>query len=262
MKLNWSHIGLTLSSLAIVIIWVISYMVTKTKKVENIEYTIESIEGARNLISDKEIKNMVDKVYNIELENLPVSELDLARLEDHLKKDNRIYESELHLDANRVLHVNVIQRRPIVRIIDKTGAQYYLDQEGKYISKHDFKAIRVPIATGIIEAFDQDWKTKKESKIKQCYDIVSALRKDDFLTALVEQINFEDQRIVMIPKMSSEIIVIKHLDHLDRKLNNLKIFYKTEMTNNDSWGKYKEIDISYYNQVVTRTTNQLRDNSP
>jgi len=255
MKFNWSHIGLSLSTLAVISVWITSFIITKQKKVEKISYGIESIEGARNLISTKEVKNMVDKIYNIDIMNLPISELDLINLENHLKKDNRIYESEVHLDANREMHIRIIQRRPIVRVIDETDAQYYLDQEGKYISKQDFKAIRVPVATGKIEAFNKNWKNKKGSNIKKCFEIVNAIRKDDFLVALVEQIHFENERIVMIPKMSSEVIVIKHLDHLDQKLNNLKRFYQTEMTNNNSWGKYKEIDISYKNQVITRLAN-------
>ncbi len=254
MKLNWSHITLFISSIAVLAVWINSILTTQNRKVEKIFYAIESVEGARKLISTKEIKTKVNEVYDLDAGPIKISELDLSKLEAYISKDNRILSTEIHLDARRELHISIIQRRPIVRIIDKSGAQYYLDQEGEFVSKQDFKAIRVPVATGEIESYSADWK-KKKGNINDCYTIISALRKDKFFTALIEQIHFENERIKMIPKMGSEIIVINDLNHLDQKLQNLKTFYETEMTHNNAWGKYDEIDISIKNQVIPRTTN-------
>lgn len=254
MKLNWSHITLYTISIAVIAVWIASIITTQNRKVEKIHYTIESVEGARKLISTKEIKMKVDEIYDLDADEIKISALNLAELESFISKDNRVLTTQIHLDANRELHINVIQRRPIVRIIDSSGSQYYLDQEGQYVSKQDFKAIRVPIATGEIESYSADWKTKK-GRINDCFTIIQALRKDQFFTALVEQIHFEEQRIKMIPKMGTEIIVINDLSNLDQKLQNLKTFYETEMTHNNAWGKYDEIDISIKNQVIPRTTN-------
>lgn len=253
MNLKWSNIGLSLSTLAVIVAWAISYMVIHDRKVQKVHYKVEKIEGSRDLISAKEIKKRMNDVFD--LDNLSIAKINLNAMESHLENDNRVYQSEIHLDANREMHIRIVQRRPVVRIIDESGSNYYLDQEGKYVSKQDFKAIRVPVATGDIEPFDKQWKNNKKSKIKACFTLIEALRKDDFLVALVEQIHFENDRIVMIPKMSSERIIITDLEDLDRKLQNLKRFYQTEMTMNDAWGKYGEIDISIKNQVIRRPIN-------
>ncbi|MEE9372476.1 MAG: hypothetical protein V3V00_05425 [Saprospiraceae bacterium] len=255
MNLNWSYITLCISSITVIALWCISYLVTQNRKVENIHFYIEKVEGPRELITIKEIKQKVNQVYDLDASNILISDLDLATLENFISADNRILHTDIFLDAKRELHVKIIQRWPIVRIIDASGAHYYLDQDGEYISKEEFKAIRVPVATGDIETFDEDWKNRKGSKIRDCFTIIKALRKDKFFTALVEQIHFENNRIKMIPKMGSAAIVINDLAHLDRKLNNLKLFYETEMTHNNAWGKYSEIDISIKNQVISRTTN-------
>lgn len=254
MNFNWSHITLLLSSLAVIAVWATSVISTRHKAVEKIHYSIQSAEGARKLITTQEIKNKVDEIYDLDAAQIKISELKLDQLEAIISKDNRVLDTQIHLDAKRELYITVLQRKPIVRIIDEAGDQYYLDQEGAYISKQDFKAIRVPIATGQIEAFSEDWKMKS-GKIKDTYSIIEALGKDKFFTALIEQIHFENDRIKLIPKMGSEVIVINDLSHLDKKLQNLKLFYKTEMTHNNAWGKYDELDISWKNQVVPRTIN-------
>ena len=246
---------LSVASVFVIAIWGVSYTEAQNKKISKIHYDIESIEGARNLITKKELKSKLDEVYGIDVLSMSIAQIDFIEIEDMLLLDDRIYASKVYVDALQEMHISIVQRRPIVRIMDTSGAQYYLDQEGKYISKQDYKAIRVPIATGAIEAFSPDWSKKQNSRIRECFQIVNALRKDKFLTALVEQIHFENERILLIPKMGNEKIVIKYLDDLDRKLNNLKKFYKTVMAKNDSWGKYKEIDISYKNQVVPRRIN-------
>ena len=253
MNFKWSHITLYIISAAIIATWVTSILSTKNKSIENINYSIESVEGARNLITTKEIRQRVHEIYDLEADRIRVGDLDLNELENTLSQDNRIYKTEIHLDAKREMHINVIQRRPVVRIIDKTGAQYYLDQEGAYVSKQDFKAVRVPVATGEIEAYSGDWQSKK-GRIRDCYQIVQALKKDKFFTALVEQIHFEDDKVKMIPKVGSAAIVINDLTYLDQKLQNLKLFYETEMAHNNAWDKYDEIDISIKNQVIPRTT--------
>ncbi len=254
-KYNWSHLALMFATLLVLAAWVFSFVETQNRKVTKINYAIESIEGARSLISTKDLKTVVDHLYDVDIINMPIVKVDLMSIEAILETDNRIYTSEVYIDAQHEMHIGVVQRRPIVRIMDETGAQYYLDQEGKYISKQEYQAIRVPIATGEIEAFAPDWQKREDSKIRECFEIVTALRKDEFLTALIEQIHFEEERIVMIPKMSSERIVIKYLDNLEEKLANLKTFYRKELAQNNSWGKYKEIDISYKNQVVRRLVN-------
>lgn len=255
MTYRLKNFGLLAVTLLVMGGWVFSFYEVRNRKVEKIKYSIESVEGARNLINAKELKGMVDKVYQIDILTLPMSKLDINSLEAMLERDDRIYEAEVFIDARQEMHIKVAQRRPIMRIIDSTGRQYYLDQDGNYISKQDFVAVRVPVATGEIEAYNEDWSKKKNSRLKDCFQIVQALRKDEFLTALIEQIHVEKNQIVLSPKMSNERIVIKYLDDLDIKLSNLKAFYQKELARNDSWGKYKEIDISYKNQVIRRPVN-------
>ena len=254
MKFNWSHITLSIACIAVVAIWVTSFVSSQNKEVEKIHYYVESVEGARNLITVKEIQKKISDRYDLDAGKIKITKLDLPALESSISNDNRILKTETYLDAQRHLHINVIQRRPIVRIIDEKGKQYYLDQEGEFISKQDYKAIRVPVATGNIEPFNPDWKTQKTSKINQCFTIIQALRKEEFYTSLIEQIHFEEDQIKLVPKIGEEVIVINDLNDIDRKLYNLKRFYETEMTLGNAWGKYDELDISIKNQVVPRTT--------
>ena len=73
MNLHWSHITLFISTVSIVAVWATSFVVTQNKKVEKIHYSIESVDGARNLITVKEIKKMVDEVYDLDASKILIA---------------------------------------------------------------------------------------------------------------------------------------------------------------------------------------------
>jgi cell division protein FtsQ len=127
-----------------------------------------------------------------------------------------------------------------------------LDEEGKKVPTMRFAAVRVPIATGNIGPFDSTFvDIQKLCKLREVHNIANYIAKDDFLTALIEQINVDDQnQIVLIPKMGKLRIRVGDDSILDEKFTNLKIMYKKGMPS-EGWDKFTELNIQYKGQVVT-----------
>ena len=63
----------------------------------------------------------------------------------------------------------------------------------------------------------------------------------------------KNQRIIIIPKIGDDHIVLDHTDGLAEKLSNLRQWYK-ELAKTNSWDKYNEFNISYNDQVVVKNT--------
>jgi len=160
------------------------------------------------------------------------------------------------VDAQQNMIVDIVQRRPVLRVINEQGEQYYVDQIGNYIRKGDYRAIRVPVATGYVENYSSNETLEKTPKLNNAFEIAVAIRKDPVLLALIEQMHFDkDGGIVLIPKIGKEKIILNHIDELEIKLGQLKAFYR-ELAKTDGWGKFKEIDISYKNVVYGRNPEQ------
>ena len=243
---------LHLCVVAVIGLWIYGISEKKAELLNGLEINIHKIDGIRDLVNKKDVIEMLRTKSDYDLAHTAIKDLRISDVEEALQMDTRIHKPEVYIDAQNNLIIDIIQRRPIVRIMSKAGDQYYLDQAGHYISKTEFRAVRVPVATGLIESYatGDDIATKK--RLQQVYALSVAIHKDKFLSALIEQIHVgEGNRIVLTPKIGSEKIVIIHHDNLEDKLQNLKSFY-AYMAKKNKWGDYSEIDISYNKQVIGR----------
>ena len=238
--------------LGLLVVWVLAIDRTSGLRVNGLHIDVESTEGVKDLITEKELHTKVLSVLADDIEFIRVKDLRLDEVEKALNEDSRIHRAEVYIDANQRLKVAVEQRRPILRIMNDRGEDYYLDQAGNYVAKTMYRAVRVPVITGSISGYTADWKDLPGSEIGMAFELVTRIHEDEFLSPLVEQIHFErGNRIILIPKIGSEKIRLDYLDDVDGKLDNLKSFYKV-LARKNGWGKYKEIDISYKNQVIGR----------
>ena len=242
-----------LAIVALLGIWVIAIQHTNNKTIKDIQINVNSIEGMRDLIVKDEMLDVLNDVSAVNIETVPIKKLDIRQIEAAIRDDNRVHDADIYIDAQHTLHVDIVQRRPILRFKGENGEDYYLDQAGSYVSKSQYRAIRVPVVTGVFNKYQPNWKVNDDNRISKAYEVGSIISNDDFLRSLIEQIHFERSgRIVLIPKVGEHKIVLDYMDNLERKLAyNLKIFYK-QMAKDNMWDKYDELDISYKNQVVGR----------
>lgn len=238
--------------LGLLVVWVFAIDRTSGLKINGLHIDISSTEGIRDLITEEELRIKVLGVLPNDIEVVRVKDLKLEEIEKVLNDDTRIHHADVYLDASQRLKVAVEQRRPILRIMNERGEDYYLDQAGNYVAKTIYRAVRVPVITGNIAAYSPDWRDLPGNEIGMAYELATKIHEDEFLSPLVEQIHFErGRRIIIVPKIGSEKIRLDYMDDVDGKLNNLKSFYKV-LARKNGWGTYREIDISYKNQVIGR----------
>lgn len=244
----------TMAVLALLFVWILTIKSGMNDPINEMKINVSTIEGANNLILDKEIFEMLLKATPIDIVRAPKRFIDTRVLEEAVNKDSRIHKAHVYVDARKNLVVDLEQRRPILRVKDNAGGDYYIDQAGHYVAKSSYRAVRVPVVTGYLDTYDERWRDMPDSRIKKAFTIAEIIYQDKFLSALIEQIHFDkSDRIIMIPKVGNEKIVLDYMDNLEHKLDNLKSFYR-EMAESKSWNKYDEIDISYKNQVIGRNS--------
>ncbi len=241
----------TVTMCSIALLMVLSIQRKLNDKVSNVVVNIEPLKGKRNLISSKEIKNTFTRFLGEDVDHVDVQMLDINELEQLLKADKRVKEVNLYIDGKRKLNIDIKQKRPLVRIMDGSSRSYYLDENGKQIPVVQGAAIRVPVATGHFELYEEKaFNSDKPYKLRQVYNLAKKIMADPFMEVLVEQIDVNEKgELVVIPKIGRQQIVLGDDQDLDSKFENLKVMYKEGLPR-EGWRKYHTLLLNFKGQVI------------
>ncbi len=222
-------------------------------KLNHCTISVDALADKKYLISKKDVKNILDNTLGFDIMNAVIDDLDLMVMEAAILKDKRVLTAEVYLEHKNQMVVKVVQRKPIVRISDMNANNYYLDEEGKRVPHVINESVRVPVVTGFIDGYTQNYAQMKKNNLNDIFLLVNKIRKDDFLAPLIEQIHIEENKeILLVPKMGKKKIIIGNTENLDDKLYNLKTYYR-QGTKKVGIDKFAILDLRYKNQVVGRT---------
>lgn len=203
-----------------------------------------------HFVRKSDVKRTIERRFGHILNGVQIGNLDTREVESILEKDPFIKDAEVFVDARNDINIIVHQRKPLVRVIDNAGNNYYLDEEGEYLPMSPNYTARVPVATGRITAYHQDYQKNDKHILKSLSELILRISEDDFLLSITEQIYVDgDKEFSIITKVGSYRIVIGKTDRLEEKLRNLKVFYSEGLPYGD-WKKYSIINLKFKGQVV------------
>ena len=248
-----SRVLWTLAMGMIAFLLVASIQRKSQSKLDHIVVAIKPIKGDNNLIEIEDVDNKFRAYLGFDLQSAQVQDLDLMEMETLLNEDYRVKMSHLFIDGQNRLNIWIVQRQPLVRVLDGAISSYYIDDEGKKLETVPNKAIRVPIATGHIELYqDSLLKSGHESRLRAVFDLASFIQQDELLSAMIEQIDVgSNNDIVLIPKIGRQELTFGDAEDLQDKFENLKIFYKDGLPR-EGWRKFSSLNLSLKGQVVAK----------
>ncbi|MCB0661772.1 MAG: hypothetical protein KDC24_03450 [Saprospiraceae bacterium] len=210
---------------------------------------IEPVDQDKFFISEGDVKKLIKNEFGINPIGEKMLDVDTEELETVLQGEAFIKKADAYFDANDKIHLKIEQRKPVLRVMDQNGLDYYLDEEGKKMPPSRHYTARVIVATGSIQAYTDDFLTKEGNQLKDLYDLTQFIHRDLFLLALVEQIHVHDKEFVLIPKIGKQKIFLGSIDDLENKIKRLKVFYHEGIAR-EGWNKYQKIDLRFAGQVV------------
>ena len=119
--------------LAIIVVGLI-VAAAKRKDVERtkaVSVQITPLPDWENLITQGDVFALINRSFGNNLEGLRHNEINVERIERILKDYPFVLDAEAFIDAQNTVQIDIQQRVPILRIIDKIGASYYLDEFGQ-----------------------------------------------------------------------------------------------------------------------------------
>lgn len=170
---------------------------------------------------------------SVALSNFYLNELEVAFLQHPAVKNAQVYSNQ-----EGVININLQQRKAVVRI--KTdNTDYYLDEQGMKMPLSSEYTPRVLVVTGEVN----------ESNHSSIFSFVERINKEKFWKSQITQLHFNNNEVIIIPRVGSQKIHFGTLTDVNKKLGNLYQFYKQAMPVK-GWQTYSEISLAYNNQIV------------
>jgi cell division protein FtsQ len=172
------------------------------------------------------------------VKNVPKETLDLNELEKALKSNPMIKTAEVYVTVNGALNAKIEQKTPIARV--STNASYYIDDEGSFMPLSKNYSARVPLVTGYVE----------KNNLKSLYKVAEKIKEDDFLKKQVIEIHQDINKNLSLRLRKYDFsIELGEVKHLDKKINNLKAFYKKNLKDK-TLDSYSKVNLQFDNQVI------------
>lgn len=230
---------------------------------EEITISIKRPDG-NEYVLEEEIKNTVLLYCNEHQDSSDNPEINISKIEEAIKKNPSIAQCEVYRTVKGSLHAEIVQRRPIGRIINAMGESFYLDENGWMMPAVTGRPARVTVVTGeIYESFSpnpyfmENDSAAVISVLDEVYTLLKYINQHPFWSAQIEQIVVnKDKSFILIPKVGNHEIHFGKIDNMEGKLKKLEIFYQRGMTA-EGWKGYKVVDVQYKNQIICRGANVL-----
>lgn len=215
------------------------------------------IPGADNFIEREEIDAIL-KANEGDLIGRKLTEINIHEIEKTIQANPYIAYVKVFNEMNGVIHIEIKQRQPVLRIINAGGQDYYIDSEGLKMPMSPNFTANVLVATGnILEGFSGRVDTLLTPLAKDLYKTALFSKRDTLWDAQFEQIFVNEKNdIELIPRVGNQRIILGNADSLATKMNNLLVFYKQAMPK-VGWNAYKTINLKYYNQIVAERYDSL-----
>jgi len=191
----------------------------------------------------------------------PVSKVNKKYIQDLVNNHPAVESSSIYISLSGEMQIDIIQKKPIIRIIDELGKNFYIDAEGKLFPVFPGSAARVAIANGSIKLNSglkevvQNKSTIEDIKknsptVYKTFVIVKAINENDFLRNLTEQIYLNSNGdFEIIPKVGDFRIILGSEENLEPKFKKLLAMYKTGLKY-AGWNRYSIINLKFDSQVV------------
>jgi cell division protein FtsQ len=248
--------------LIIYLVVVTGFISNKERQIKINSLKIRIVDSTENqFIRSRDVRNMLEQ-KKFDVFGKPAAMINLQEIEKSLKSLQNISKAEAFITERGVIHIEIKQKTPFIRIFDRFGQGYYLDNGGNIIPLTNNFSPFILVANGYIsEPFrightlnifevKHDSLLRAQKTIYDVYNLAKFISGDEFWQAQIEQIYVNNKyEFELVPRVGSHIIEIGRAEDLSEKFAKLRLLYHKGF-NNLGWNHYERISLKYKNQIV------------
>jgi cell division protein FtsQ len=174
----------------------------------------------------------------------PYSTLNLKDMEESIHEEAFVDEAELYRDLKGNLHVKVVLKRPMARIVRSDGPHAYIAEDRSLMPVSTNYSSRVLLLSGDIgEEMD-------DTSIESILELVERIYLDPFWSKQIAQIHVKKNgEVDMYPQVTKQVIEFGLPDNADEKFKKLRIFYK-KILPSKGWNAYSRVNVAFKDQII------------
>ncbi|MCK9421254.1 MAG: hypothetical protein M0Q38_01515 [Bacteroidales bacterium] len=213
------------------------------------------------LITKENIDSILRKTAGLPV-GKPLGYINTGALEKTIMSQPYVANVSVYENHKGELFIDVKQREPLLRIINRRYETFYLDEAGAFLPANPNFSARVLVANGVIDDSyikNPNYRVNRmiisdsiyyDSLMMSLYKLSMYISHDKFLKAQIDQIYVNEQyEFELIPRIGDHVILMGKANDLEEKFQKLFAFYRFGL-NKIGWNKYNIINIKYKNQVV------------
>ncbi len=185
-----------------------------------------------------------------------LSEIPLDRIEQSLSSFTELRKAEAYVGGDRMIHILISQREPVMRVIPSYGGDFFIDTEGVIMRRHNLYTPNLHIleADMVFNAGAMTGRSIFESEatanLARAFDLVNYIRGHSIWNSMISQLSMtRDGRVTLVPHAGNHTVMLGSTDNYEEKLHNLLVFYRQAMPV-AGWDRYRVVNVEYKGQVV------------
>ena len=232
-----------------------------------IEVKVNVVDSARSrFVTAKDIFQMVDN-RSQKLTGIRFDSINIPGIEQRLGDFAPIRRANIYKTINGTVHIDVTQRTPVLRIINRFGESFYLDERGDLLQHSNRYCAHVLVANGYINfrpeknsynVLTTATSVAKRNILHELFELARYINGDRFWKAQIQQIYVnEDGEFELIPLVGAHTIVFGVFDNPDIKFSKLESFYRNGLSVK-GWNTYDVINLKYKDQIAATKKNKSK----
>jgi cell division protein FtsQ len=209
-------------------------------------------------LNDADIRRVIDH-KGIKYLGLPLHSIDLVSIEEAVRKNQLVKECKAFTGVKGTLQVEILQRQPLVRVIEASGRGYYIDRDGNVLNLSSRYTPHILVVNGRFNTMLKIGEPANVLKIadsrsnrllKDIYELAIFIENNKLWQAQIVQVYVNKSgEFELIPRVGPHVIILGSLIDYEKKFEKLEIFYK-EGLNRVGWNNYVKINLKYKDQIV------------
>jgi len=182
--------------------------------------------------------------------NLPFSNFKLKNIEERVNNHKYIESAEVYRDLAGNMMVDVRQERPIARILNAKGADYYISDAGQILPVSNRFTARVMVLKGSFFNKYIEENMLIDQAGQDLFNFIKFIENDKFWRAQFAQLSVDKKGMIEIfPQVTKQLIEFGTTHAFDKKLSKLKIFYDKILPDR-GWNRYNRVNLKFEDQII------------
>lgn len=203
-------------------------------------------------INQEEVYGLINDTGKDYLLSSNFRTLNLKEIETRIELHQFVNDAQAYLDLNGNLSIDVTQNRPIARVLNADGPDFYIGVGGNILPQSKHYTARVLL----MRIKDHRWidgqNINNSEQGQQVYELLEFISNDEFWSAQIAGLEVRgNQDIILEPQITKQKIIFGRPEELKRKFKKLMTFYK-QILPYKGWNTYETVNLKYKNQIVCK----------